>query len=140
MGLLHRLQRWITPILYRVIADPLQRPALLQKLSGAAKLKIIEDKLFSVIEQGRGGFHALMPLDEGELHIGAVKNLGFCFRPVPVQIFSVFQPVFHGLVRDIRKQVCYPPLKIFPGHSVRAPQCPRCSLGPAGRKLSTRIG
>ena len=82
MGLLHRLQRWITPILYRVIADPLQRPALLQKLSGAAKLKIIEDKLFSVIEQGRGGFHALMPLDEGELHIGAVKNLGFCFRPV----------------------------------------------------------
>ena len=59
---------------------------------------------------------------------------------VPVQIFSVFQPVFHGLVRDIRKQVCYPPLKIFPGHSVRAPQCPRCSLGPAGRKLSTRIG
>lgn len=88
---------------------------------------------------GRGGFHALVPLDEGELHIGAVKNFGLCFRPVPVQIFSVFQPVFHGLVRDIRKQVSYPPLKIFPGHSVRVPQCPRCSWGPAGQKLSTRI-
>ena len=70
--------------------------------------------------------------------IGCPDSLAEC--PVPVQIFSVFQPVFHGLVRDIRKQVCYPPLKIFPGHSVRAPQCPRCSLGPAGRKLSTRIG
>ena len=36
----------------------------------------------------------MVPLDEGELHIGAIKNLGFRFRAVPVQTLSVFQPVF----------------------------------------------